>query len=331
MKVTMNMKEILLRILKTKEIVVIAITIIMFLILSIGASSTFLTITTFESLQASIAPNAIIAVGMMILLISGVFDLSVGSVMGLSGAITALVLSFGLPAAPAVLVGLSVGLGFGFVNGFLVAYGGVNPLIVTIGTLYIGRGLVNAVMRGESRYGIQIKNQPFLVLGQGMTLGIYNMFWIMLVVLLLAQFLTLKTNLGRRLYFIGSNYEAARLVGIKVRRTRLLTFMLSGFLAAMAGILSTSRFGISSLYLGVNLELKIIISCLLGGASIAGGQGFIAGSFLGVVFLAFIVSVFNILEISPYWQNIIVGIILIFIVSLDAYLVTKRKKALGAI
>ena len=331
MKVTMNMKEILLRILKTKEIVVIVITIIMFLILSIGASSTFLTITTFESLQASIAPNAIIAVGMMILLISGVFDLSVGSVMGLSGAITALVLSFGLPAVPAVLVGLSVGLGFGFVNGFLVAYGGVNPLIVTIGTLYIGRGLVNAVMRGESRYGIQIKNQPFLVLGQGMTLGIYNMFWIMLAVLLLAQFLTLKTNLGRRLYFIGSNYEAARLVGIKVRRTRLLTFMLSGFLAATAGILATSRFGISSLYLGVNLELKIIISCLLGGASIAGGQGFIAGSFLGVVFLAFIVSVFNILEISPYWQNIIVGIILVFIVSLDAYLVTKRKKALGAI
>ena len=323
------MKQILLRILKTKEIVVIVITIIMFLILSIGASSTFLTIITFESLQASIAPNAIVAVGMIILLISGVFDLSVGSVMGLSGAITALVLSHGLPAIPAVFVGLGVGLGFGFINGFLVAFGGVNPLIVTIGTLYIGRGLVNAVMRGELRYGIPIKNQSFLVLGQGMTLGIYNMFWIMLVVLILAQFITLKTS--RRLYFIGSNYEAARLVGIKVKRTRLLTFMLSGFLAAMAGVLATSRFGISSLYLGVNLELKIIISCLLGGASIAGGQGWVAGSFLGVIFLALIVSVFNILEISPYWQNIIVGIILVFIVSLDAYLVTKRKKALGEI
>ena len=188
------MKQILLRILKTKEIVVIVITIIMFLILSIGASSTFLTITTFESLQASIAPNAIVAVGMIILLISGVFDLSVGSVMGLSGAITALVLSHGLPAIPAVFVGLGVGLGFGFINGFLVAFGGVNPLIVTIGTLYIGRGLVNAVRRGELRYGIPIKNQSFLVLGQGMTLGIYNMFWIMLVVLILAQFITLKRH-----------------------------------------------------------------------------------------------------------------------------------------
>jgi len=325
------MKELLFRILKRKEIVVIIITIIMFLILSIGASSTFLTQVNFESLQASIAPNAIVAVGMVILLISGVFDLSVGSVMGLAGAVTALVLSQGLPVLPAILVGVGIGLGFGFFNGFLVAYGGVNPLIVTIGTLYIGRGLVNAVMRGELRYGIKINNASFLVLGQGKSLGLYNMFWVMVVVVVLAQFVTLTTNPGRRLYFIGSNYEAARLVGIKVRRTRLLTFMLSGFLAALAGVLATSRFGVSSLYLGLNLELKIIISCLLGGASIAGGQGLVAGSFLGVVFLAMVVSVFNILEISPYWQNIIVGAILIFIVSLDAYLVTQRKNALGEI
>lgn len=325
------MKDLLLRIVRRKEIVVIVITIILFLILSIGASSTFLTLVNFESLQASIAPNAIVAVGMAILLISGVFDLSVGSVMGLSGAMTALVLSQGLPSAPAVLVGLGVGLGFGFFNGFLVAYGGVNPLIVTIGTLYIGRGLVNAVMRGTLRYGIKIDNPSFLVLGQDKSLGLYNMFWIMIVVVVAAQFITLKTNPGRRLYFIGSNYEAARLVGIKVKRTRLVTFMLSGFLAALAGVLATSRFGISSLYLGLNLELKIIISCLLGGASIAGGQGLVVGSLLGVVFLAMVVSVFNILEISPYWQNIIVGAILVFIVSLDAYLVTKRKKALGEI
>jgi ribose/xylose/arabinose/galactoside ABC-type transport system permease subunit len=230
-----------------------------------------------------------------------------------------------------ILVGLGIGLAFGLFNGFLVAYGKVNPLIVTIGTLFIGRGLVNAVMRGELRYGIKVNNASFLVLGQGKSLGMYNMFWIMLVVVVLAQFITLKTDQGRKLYFIGSNNEAARLVGIKVKRTRLFTFMLSGFLAALAGVLATSRFGISSLYLGLNLELKVIIGCLLGGASIAGGQGLVAGSFLGVVFLALVVTVFNILEVNPYWQNIIVGAILVFIVSLDAYLVTKRKKALGEI
>jgi ribose/xylose/arabinose/galactoside ABC-type transport system permease subunit len=325
------MRELLLNILRRKEIVVIIITIILLLILSIGASSTFLTQVTFESLQASIAPNAIVAVGMVILLISGVFDLSVGSVMGLSGAMTALMLTQGAPAMVGILVGLGIGLAFGLFNGFLVAYGKVNPLIVTIGTLFIGRGLVNAVMRGELRYGIKVNNASFLVLGQGKSLGMYNMFWIMLVVVVLAQFITLKTDQGRKLYFIGSNNEAARLVGIKVKRTRLFTFMLSGFLAALAGVLATSRFGISSLYLGLNLELKVIIGCLLGGASIAGGQGLVAGSFLGVVFLALVVTVFNILEVNPYWQNIIVGAILVFIVSLDAYLVTKRKKALGEI
>lgn len=325
------MRELLLRILRRKEIVVIIITIILLLILSIGASSTFLTQVTFESLQASIAPNAIVAVGMVVLLISGVFDLSVGSVMGLSGAMTALVLTKGAPAVVGILVGLGIGLAFGLFNGSLVAYGRVNPLIVTIGTLFIGRGLVNAVMRGELRYGIKVNNASFLVLGQGKSLGMYNMFWIMLVVVVLAQFITLKTDQGRKLYFIGSNNEAARLVGIKVKRTRLFTFMLSGFLAALAGVLATSRFGISSLYLGLNLELKVIIGCLLGGASIAGGQGLVAGSFLGVVFLALVVTVFNILEVNPYWQNIIVGAILVFIVSLDAYLVTKRKKALGEI
>ena len=325
------MRELLLRILRRKEIVVIIITIILLLILSIGASSTFLTQVTFESLQASIAPNAIVAVGMVVLLISGVFDLSVGSVLGLSGAMTALVLTKGAPAVVGILVGLGIGLAFGLFNGSLVAYGRVNPLIVTIGTLFIGRGLVNAVMRGELRYGIKVNNASFLVLGQGKSLGMYNMFWIMLVVVVLAQFITLKTDQGRKLYFIGSNNEAARLVGIKVKRTRLFTFMLSGFLAALAGVLATSRFGISSLYLGLNLELKVIIGCLLGGASIAGGQGLVAGSFLGVVFLALVVTVFNILEVNPYWQNIIVGAILVFIVSLDAYLVTKRKKALGEI
>jgi len=282
-------------------------------------------------MQASIAPNAIVAVGMMILLISGVFDLSVGSVMGVVGAVTALVLSGGASVLLSICTGLGVGLVFGLFNGFLVAYGGVNPLIATIGTLYIGRGLVNAIMRGELRYGIPIKNESFLVLGQGKTLGVYNMFWIMIVIVVLAQFLTVKTNPGRRLYFLGSNYEAARAVGIKVKRTRLLTFGLSSLLAALAGILATSRFGISSLYLGINLELKVIISCLLGGGTIAGGQGMVVGSLIGVIFMTLIVSVFNIMEISPYWQNIIVGVILIFIVSFDAFLVMRRKKTLGEI
>jgi ribose transport system permease protein len=314
----------------SKEIVVILLIIAIFLILSL-TSATFLNATVFESLQMSIAPSAIISAGMMILLISGVFDLSVGSVMGLAGALTAILAAGGVPVVYAILVGLVTGLVFGFVNGGLVAFAGVNPLITTLGTMYIGRGLVNAFMRGERRYGVVVKAPDFLAIGQGKILGIYNMFWIMLIIVLLAQFITMKMKAGRRLYYIGSNYTAARLVGIKVKKIRVISFMLCGLLAAFTGVLVTSYMGTSSIILGTNVELQIIISCLIGGASISGGQGLVVGSLLGVIFMTMVSAIFNILEIGIYWQNIIVGIILVFIVGLDAFLVSRRKRALGEI
>jgi ribose transport system permease protein len=236
-----------------------------------------------------------------------------------------------MPTLPAFFIGLGIGAVFGLFNGAMVAFVGVNPLITTLGTMYIGRGLVNAIMRGDRRYGVPVKAADFLSIGQGKLLGVYNLFWIMLLIVVIAQFVTLRTAAGRRLYYVGSNHEAARLVGIKVKRIRVAGFVLCALLAAFAGILVTSYYGTSSIYLGTNLELQIIISCLIGGASISGGQGQVVGSFLGVVFMVMVVSMFNILEIGTYWQNIIVGIILVFIVSLDAFFVRRRKRAFGEI
>jgi len=322
------MKKTFTGIFRAKESIVLAIIILFVLILSFG-SKTFINSTNFESLQSSIAPSAIIAVGMMILLISGVFDLSVGSVMGLSGVVVSILLSYNIPIILAVAGGLAVGIIFGLFNGFLVAFVKVNPLITTIGTLYIGRGLVDALLRGEKSHGVPITQQSFIILGTGKTLGLYNMFWIMIIIVVVAQFVIQKTYFGRQLYYIGGNYESARLVGIKVRRIRLFTYMLSGFLASLAGLLATARFEISSKFLGYNLELQIIIACLIGGASIAGGQGSIVGALFGVVFMSLIVNLFNILEISSFWQNIIVGAILIFVIFLDAYLSMRRKRSMG--
>jgi ribose/xylose/arabinose/galactoside ABC-type transport system permease subunit len=322
--------KILKALLQRKEAVVVLLIVVIFAILSL-ASSTFLNATIFESLQTSIAPNAIICVGMMILLASGAFDLSVGSVMGLAGAVVSILLSAGVPTAPSILAGLGVGAVFGLFNGIMVGLVGVNPLIMTLGTMYIGRGLVNSILRGERRYGVRIKAADFLAIGQGKVGGVYTIFWIMLAVLLLAWFLMARSRAGRNLYYVGSNAEAARLVGIKVKRVRVVGFLLCAVLAALTGMLMTSYQGTSSLYMGTNLELQIIISCLIGGASIAGGQGNVVGSFLGVIFMTMVVSIFNILEIGIYWQNIIVGIILVAIVSLDALLALRRKRALGEI
>ena len=321
------MKKALNTLLKSKESVVLAIIIVFVLILSFG-SDTFINKTNFESLQTSIAPSAIIAVGMMILLISGVFDLSVGSVMGLSGVVVSFLLLTGIPVPLAILGGLGVGIIFGLFNGFLVAFVGVNPLIATIGTLYIGRGLVDALLRGERSYGVPISQQSFIILGTGKTLGIYNMFWIMLLIIIIAQFVIQRTYIGRQLFYIGGNKESARLVGIKVRKIRLITYALSGLLASLAGLLATARFEVSSKHLGLNLELQIVIACLIGGASIAGGQGSIMGGLLGVMFMSLIVNLFNIMEISSFWQNLVVGIILIFVVFLDSFLNMRRQRKL---
>jgi len=322
------MKKAISSLFKTKESIVVVIIIIFALILTFG-SKTFINKTNFESLQTSIAPSAIIAVGMMILLISGVFDLSVGSVMGLSGVVVSILLSTNIPVPIAFLGGLAVGIAFGFFNGLLVAFVRVNPLIATIGTLYIGRGLVDALLRGEKSHGIQITQKSFIIFGTGKTLGVYNMFWIMFIIVIIAQFVIMKTYFGRQLYYIGGNYESARLVGIKVRKLRLLTYTLSGFLASLAGLLATARFEISSKFLGLNLELQIIIACLIGGASITGGQGSIVGALFGVIFMSLIVNLFNILEVSSFWQNVVVGCILIFVIFLDAYLNMRRRRALG--
>lgn len=321
------MKNTFNQLLRSKESIVLAIIIAFILILSFG-SDTFINRTNFESLQTSIAPSAIIAVGMMILLISGVFDLSVGSVMGLSGVVVSLLLLTDIPVPLAILGGLGVGIVFGLFNGFLVAFVGVNPLIATIGTLYIGRGLVDALLRGERSHGVQISKESFIILGSGKTFGIYNMFWIMLLIIIIAQFVIQKTYIGRQLYYIGGHMESARLMGIKVKRIRIITYTLSGFLASLAGLLATARFEISSKFLGLNLELQIVIACLIGGASIAGGQGSIIGGLLGVTFMSLIVNLFNIMEISSFWQNLVVGVILIFVVFLDSFLNMRRQNRL---
>ncbi len=313
---------------RSKEIIVVLLVIVISLILAIS-SDTFLTTSNIESLQTSIAPNAIIATGMMILLISGVFDLSVGSIMGLAGVVTshALVAGFSVPVS--IFIGLMIGLGAGILNGTLIALVGVNPLIVTIGMMQVGRGLVFVLLAGTARHGVRGFSESFISIGAGKCLGIYNMFWMMLAIVVISQILILKVQKGRHIYYIGGNYEAARSVGVRVKNIRIFTYALSGFFAALAGILVTARLEMASRYMGSGLELKIIISCLIGGGSISGGQGSIIGAFLGVVFMSLLVNSFTILQIGDYWQNIIVGMVLIIVVSMDAYMYIRNLKEHG--
>ena len=313
-----------------KEFIVIVLIIILFLFL-VFSNDIFLNKNNINSLQTSIAPKAIIATGMMILLITGVFDLSVGSVMGLAGVVTSLCIVKGISVGLSIMIGLLTGMGFGFFNGILVAIVGVNPLITTISTMYMGRSLINVLLEGSARHGIRGFSQSFVAIGANKTFGLYNMVWIMLIIVIAMQIIITKTTWGKKIYYFGGNPEAAKMIGINTKKIRITTYVFSGLLAALAGILVTARFEMASRVLGSGLELNIIISCLVGGGSITGGRGSVMGALLGCIFMSLVQNSFTILQIGDFWQSIVIGSLLILVVTLDAYFQMRDRKKFGKI
>ena len=308
--------------------VALAVFLVVFLVL---ARPNFLDRVNIDSVQTSIAPYGIMAIGMMVLLISGVFDLSVGSTMGLGGLVSAITLTLGASPVVAIVAGMISGLLIGFINGVIVEIAKVNALIATIGTMYIGRGISEIVLVGRGYAGYTNFPENFNNLGRGQFLNIYYMFWILLILLVIFQLILRYTKFGRQLFFIGGNYDAAEKLGINARRIRILAFTLSGFLAAFAGILVTARAGIANRYTGVGAHMNIIIACIIGGGSLIGGQGSIIGAFSGMVFMVLMSNAFNLYAIPPQWQNILVGIILLLVITVDGYVSLNKQKRLGKI
>jgi len=320
----------LLNILRKNETISVGLALLL-LVFLVLARPNFLDRVNIDSLQTSIAPYGIMAIGMMILLISGVFDLSVGSTMGLGGLVSAITLTLGASPAVAILTGILSGLLIGLINGLIVEIAGVNALITTIGTMYIGRGISEIVLVGRGYAGYTNFPDSFNNLGRGQFLNIYYMFWILLVLLVVFQLVLRYTKFGRQLFFIGGNYDAAEKLGINARRIRILAFVLSGALAAFAGILVTSRAGIANRYTGVGAHMDVIIACIIGGGSLIGGQGSIVGAFSGMVFMVLMSNAFNLYAIPPQWQSILVGIILLIVITVDGYVSLSKQKRLGKI
>ena len=320
----------ILNILRKNEAVSVGLAVLL-LIFLIFARPNFLDRVNIDSLQTSIAPYGIMAIGMMILLISGVFDLSVGSTMGLGGLVSAITLTQGASPEIAILAGILSGLLIGLINGLIVEVAGVNALITTIGTMYIGRGISEIVLVGRGYAGFTDFPEDFNNLGRGQFLNVYYMFWILLVLLVIFQLVLRYTKFGRQLFFIGGNYDASEKLGINARRIRILAFVLSGALAAFAGILVTARAGIANRYTGVGAHMNVIIACIIGGGSLIGGQGSIVGAFSGMVFMVLMSNAFNLYAIPPQWQNILVGIILLIVITVDGYVSLSKQKRLGKI
>jgi ribose/xylose/arabinose/galactoside ABC-type transport system permease subunit len=260
------------------------------------------------------AQGGILTVGMMILLVSGVFDLSVGSILAFSGIVAGvLVNDMGVAAFPAFLIGIASGSVVGAINGFIVTKLRINALITTLAMAGILRGVTQLVsMGGEA-------NLPhaFRVYGQTMFIGLQSPFWVMAVVVLLAWFGMTRLRFFRQFYYIGSNSAAADLAGIKVGRMILYAFIIMGSLAGLAGTLLASRLSNAVVLAGVGAELRTITAAILGGASLSGGVGTIPGAFLGVLFMSLVQNALIIARVGVFWQSIVVGIVLLIAIGVD--------------
>jgi ribose transport system permease protein len=272
----------------------------------------FLSLNNLRNITEQVAILAIVAGGMTIVMAAGDFDLSVGTLASLCGVIVADLLIKGLDVGPSIAIAVAVGAVAGAFNGLLVAYAGLSAFVATLATMTAYRGLSLWYTGGSTLFsGL---NEAFRPIGQGATGSIPNAVLIMVGVLVLAWFLLEQTTLGRRLYAIGGNAEAAFLAGINVRLLRMVAFVCSGIGAAIAGIVLTSRLFSAHPTAGEPLMLNAIAAVFLGMTMFREGEAHVPGALFGVLILGVLSNGLNILQVNSYLQIVLTGVIIILAV-----------------
>jgi ribose transport system permease protein len=290
------------------------------------ATGKFFTVPNLNAISLGIATSAIIVFGMTTALVSGGFDLSVGSVFAMGGVAAASALRADLSIPVSILCGVGAGAAAGLVNGLLITKAGINPFITTLGMLGIARGVSLAVTEGMPLAQLPAR---FFVFGQDKTFGIPNLILIALAVILIGDFLMRRTAAFRQIYFVGGNEEAARLSGINVDRVKIGVYTLSGLLAGLAGVLSVSRFTIADPGAGTGEELRVIAACIIGGCSLRGGKGTVIGGLLGLIFVGVINNGLVLLRVPVYWQQLSMGVVLLLAVGFDTFSQRWQLRARG--
>jgi len=298
------------------------------------ATTGFLALRNLLNIGRQISLLGVMAIGMTFVLITREVDLSVGSIYAFSGLTTGILLVKGWLLQPALLLGLVIGAAIGFVNGLLSTYGKLPSFIATLGMLSVVRGSALLMTDGQpvtvntSQGGRSDVIEQFYFLGQGHLFNIVPMLLVIFIaVALTSWWLLSRTVFGFRVYAVGGSEKAARLSGIQVFHTKILTFMLMGLLSGFAGILSLAFLPSGQAgRTGVGLELDVIAAAIVGGASLSGGEGTILGTVLGVLIIGVLRNGLVLLGISPFWQTTIIGLVIIFAVALDKWTENRRLK-----
>lgn len=293
--------------------------IIFILMLTFSAiiSDSFFTANNISNLLRQTAPIGLISFGMLLVILTGGIDLSVGSIVAAIGVGFAL-LSHYLYLPYAFLISLFLGAIIGIVSGYLVAYQKMAPFVATLAMMTIVRGLGYMISKGAPiTIGEHSKN--LLILGSGEIIGIPYATIVLLLAFIFVYILLRYNVFGRMLFAIGSNEEAVHLSGINVRRYKFLVYIIASFFTALAALLLVSRTGVGTPNIGIGLELDIIAAVVIGGASLSGGKGSVINTLLGVLILGMIGNIMNLLDVTSYMQQVIKGVIIILAVILNRY------------
>ncbi|MFJ2034256.1 ABC transporter permease [Streptosporangium sp. NPDC087985] len=269
----------------------------------------FLTERNLTNLLKQMVTTGLLAFGMLVVILTGGIDLSVGSVVAFTGIVSAGLIA-DLPIPVAMAVAIAAGIGFGLVNGILIAGFNLAPFVVTLAALTTIRGL--AFVYSETP--ISPSDPGFFSLGTAMVGPIPLTTVIMFAVFIAGGIFLSQTPAGRAIYAIGGNAETVRLAGISVRKHVVLAYAISGACAGLAGVILASRVGIAQPSVGVAFELDAIAACVIGGASLAGGRGSVRATFGGVLVLALINNMLNLHGVQSYWQQVLKGLIIVAVI-----------------
>jgi erythritol transport system permease protein len=302
----------------------------------------FLTTSTLFILASHVALNAILALGMTFVILTGGIDLSVGSIVGLCAMIAGGLLVQGLVLPMfgiiiyfnvwlVILISLVVGVAVGAINGWIITRFNVAPFIATLGMLYVARGAALLRSNGATFPNLvgsaELGNTGFPVLGTGTLLGIQIPIWLMIVFGAVAVFIGYKTPFGRQVFAIGGNERAAELAGVRVNRVKLFVYMISGFCSAMVGLIIASQLSAAHPATGETFELNAIAAVVLGGTSLSGGRGSIGGSILGAFVIGVLSDGLVLIGVSEFWQTVIKGVVIVLAVVVDQLQQSLQRRA----
>ncbi|WP_156290962.1 ABC transporter permease [Oceanobacillus salinisoli] len=287
------------------------------------ATGSFLSASNVTNLIIQVAPNVIVAVAMTFVITTGGIDLSVGSILALASALLATLLASGTSLIVAFLAVIAAGLAIGFVNGYVVAYHNIPPLISTLASLMYVRGLALLITGG---YSVAIVGENWIIgMGQGRVLGVPFPVILAGFIAIIGVIALRYTRFGNYVTGIGANEESVRRTGVHTKKVKIMTYMLSGGAAALAGLIIAARLGSGSSNIGNMFEMDVIAAVVLGGTSLFGGAGTIIGSIFGVALIGVIKNGLTLMHVSPYIIQITEGLVLLLAVLINVKIFSNKK------